>query len=178
MLIPDAFLAEEIRATGDFKEYETVFVGVDIPIVSTQETHRSTPRAHRTPTLTASPQGKKRKQNVRKLSSPTKSEKITIRKKKQSSTLIPPLGDDRERDKVAEATILSLSLHKTTLAAEAQENITKVQEKLDEEETKKMVECNKDEESYASEFADFMINDNVDDSGTKIEPGSHKKHLE
>ncbi|GKC54921.1 hypothetical protein Tco_1077666, partial [Tanacetum coccineum] len=43
-LIPNAFLTDEIRATDDYKE--------------------STPRAHRTPTLTiASPQGKKRKQN-------------------------------------------------------------------------------------------------------------------
>nr|GFC10626.1 hypothetical protein [Tanacetum cinerariifolium] len=62
MLISDAFLTEEIRATDEFKEYETVFVGVDVPInqphpvVSTQGTHRSTPRAHRTPTIsTASP---------------------------------------------------------------------------------------------------------------------------
>ncbi|GJV01102.1 hypothetical protein Tco_1334671 [Tanacetum coccineum] len=68
MLIPDEFLTEEIRATNNFKEYETVFVGVDVlmnlpqPVVSTQGTHRSTPRAHRTPTIsTASPQGKKRK---------------------------------------------------------------------------------------------------------------------
>ncbi|GKB98150.1 hypothetical protein Tco_0984287 [Tanacetum coccineum] len=43
MLIPDVFLTKEIRATDDFK---------------------STPRAHRTPTLTASPQGKKRKQTA------------------------------------------------------------------------------------------------------------------
>ncbi|GJV02132.1 hypothetical protein Tco_1335701 [Tanacetum coccineum] len=32
MLIPDEFLTEEIRATDDFKEYETVFVGVDVPM--------------------------------------------------------------------------------------------------------------------------------------------------
>ncbi|GJW43394.1 hypothetical protein Tco_0072193 [Tanacetum coccineum] len=70
MLIPDAFLTEEIRATDDFKEYETVFIKVDVPknqpqpVVSTQGKHRSTPRAHRTPTLTASPQGKNRKQIV------------------------------------------------------------------------------------------------------------------
>ncbi|GJS93131.1 hypothetical protein Tco_0800099 [Tanacetum coccineum] len=120
----DAFLTEEIRATDDFKEYETVFVGVDVPmnqpqpVVSTQGMHRSTPRAHRTPTLTASPQGKKRKQNV---------------------------GES-------------------------------IQEKLDEEESEKMVEGDKDEESYASEFADSMINDDVDDFGTKIEPECHKKH--
>ncbi|GJR26841.1 hypothetical protein Tco_1103073 [Tanacetum coccineum] len=101
-------LTEEICATNDFKEYETVFIGVD-------------------------------------------------------------------RDKVTEATILSLTLHKTALA---KENIAKVQEKLDEEEIEKMVEGDEDEESYASEFANSMINDDVDDSGTKIEPGSHKEHLE
>nr|GEU51320.1 putative reverse transcriptase domain-containing protein [Tanacetum cinerariifolium] len=68
MPILDEYLTEEIRATNDFKEYETVFVGVDVPmnqsqlVVSTQGTHRSTLRAHRTPTIsTASPIGKKRK---------------------------------------------------------------------------------------------------------------------
>ncbi|GKA27236.1 hypothetical protein Tco_0713404 [Tanacetum coccineum] len=50
MLILDEFLIEEIRATDDFKE--------------------STPSAHRTPTLTTSPQGKKRKQSVRESSLP------------------------------------------------------------------------------------------------------------
>nr|GEU37566.1 hypothetical protein [Tanacetum cinerariifolium] len=89
-----------ILATDDFKEYETVFMNVDVSmnqlqlVVSTQGTHRSTPSADTTPTLTASPQGKKR----------------------------------RERDEIAEATFLSLTLHKTALAAEAQENIDKVQE--------------------------------------------------
>ncbi|GKD05365.1 hypothetical protein Tco_1180339, partial [Tanacetum coccineum] len=118
MLIPDEFQIEEIHATDDFKAYETVFVGVDVPmnqpqpVISTQGMHR---------------------------------------KKKLSSTPIPPS------------------------AAEAQENIAKVQEKLDEEEIEKMVEGDKDEESYASEFADSMINDDVDDSGTKIEPESHKE---
>nr|GEW25069.1 uncharacterized mitochondrial protein AtMg00810-like [Tanacetum cinerariifolium]GEZ13612.1 uncharacterized mitochondrial protein AtMg00810-like [Tanacetum cinerariifolium] len=88
MLISDAFLTEEIRATDDFKKYETVFMNVDVlmnqlqPVVSTQGTHRSTPSAHRTPTLTASPQGKKRKQSARELSSPHKSLKITIRQQK------------------------------------------------------------------------------------------------
>ncbi|GKD35626.1 hypothetical protein Tco_1251135, partial [Tanacetum coccineum] len=81
-----------------------------------------------------------------------------------------------ERDEVAEATIPSLTLHKTALAAEAQENIAKVQEKLDEEAIEKKVKGEGDEESYASEFADSMINYDVDDSGTKIEPGSHKEH--
>ncbi|GJU09749.1 hypothetical protein Tco_1132145 [Tanacetum coccineum] len=141
----------EIRATDDFKEYETGFMNVDVlmnqlqPDVSTQGTHRSTPRAHRTPTLTASPQGKKRKQSAGESSSPQQSHKITIRRKRQSTTSIPPPGDDKERDEVAEATILSLTLHKTDLPAKAQENIAKVQEKLDEEEIEKMVEGDEDE---------------------------------
>ncbi|GJS33271.1 MAK10-like protein [Tanacetum coccineum] len=60
----------EIHATDDFKEYEMVFMNVDVPmnqpqpVVSTQGTHMSTSRAYRTPTLTASPQGKKRKKIV------------------------------------------------------------------------------------------------------------------
>ncbi|GJY91727.1 potassium channel AKT1-like protein [Tanacetum coccineum] len=85
MLILEKFLTEEIRATNDYKDYETVFVNVVVPmnqpqlVVFTQGTHRSTPRAHRTPTLTtASPQGKKRKQSVRETSSPQKSLKVTI----------------------------------------------------------------------------------------------------
>ncbi|GJW33416.1 retrovirus-related pol polyprotein from transposon TNT 1-94 [Tanacetum coccineum] len=71
ILIPNEFLTGEIHATDDFKKYETVFVGLDVPmnqprpVVSTQGKHRTTPRAHRTPTVsTASPQGKKRKQIV------------------------------------------------------------------------------------------------------------------
>ncbi|GJY96337.1 hypothetical protein Tco_0513247 [Tanacetum coccineum] len=157
--------------------------GVDVPmnqpqpVDSTQGTHRTTPSAHMTPTLTAaSPQGKKRKQRAGETSSPRKPLKVTIRQKKRNTPSIPPPDDDRERDKVAEATILSLTLHKTTLAAEAQENIAKVQEKLDEEEIERMVEGEEDEESYASEFADSMLNDDVDDSGTRIEPGSYKEH--
>ncbi|GJR92898.1 retrotransposon protein, putative, unclassified [Tanacetum coccineum] len=88
MLILDAFLTEEIRATDDYKEYETVFVNVVVlvnqpqPVVSTQGIHRSTPRAHMTPTLTAaSPQGKKRKQSAEETSSPYKSLKVTIKHK-------------------------------------------------------------------------------------------------
>nr|GEU62005.1 hypothetical protein [Tanacetum cinerariifolium] len=94
---------KEIRATDDFKEYETVFMNVDIrmnqpqSVVSTQRMHRSTPRAHRALSLTASPQGKKRNQNVRESSSPRKIHKITIKKRKQSTPSIPSLGDDRER---------------------------------------------------------------------------------
>ncbi|GKD20874.1 hypothetical protein Tco_1222577 [Tanacetum coccineum] len=44
-------------------------------------------------------------------------------------------------------------------------------------EIEKMVEGDEDEESYASEFVDLVLNDDVDDSGTKIEPGRYKENL-
>nr|GEV85252.1 hypothetical protein [Tanacetum cinerariifolium] len=90
----------EIHATDDYKEYEMVFVNVNVlinqlkPVVSTKRTHRSTPRAHRTPTLTAaSPQGKKRKQRVGETSSPQKPLKVTIKQKIE-------LGSHKEHSKV------------------------------------------------------------------------------
>ncbi|GJY08074.1 hypothetical protein Tco_0375128 [Tanacetum coccineum] len=145
MLIPDAFLTGEIHATDDYAGYEMVFVK------------------------------KKRKQIVKETSSPKKSLKVTIKQKRKSTTKIPPPGDDLESDDMAEATLLSLILHKTALATEGKENIAKVQEKLEEEEIEKMVEGKEDEESYASEFDDSMFNDD-DDSDTRIELGSHKEH--
>nr|GEW77612.1 hypothetical protein [Tanacetum cinerariifolium] len=111
MLIPDAFLTKEIRATDDFKEYEMVFMNVDVPM-------------------------------------------------NQRNWLFLPkerIGDDIDRDEIAEATLISLALHKTTLVAEVQENVAKVQEKLDEEEIEKKVEGEEDEESYAS----VMTSNNV-----------------
>ncbi|GJT14218.1 integrase, catalytic region, zinc finger, CCHC-type containing protein [Tanacetum coccineum] len=87
-----------------------------------------------------------------------------------------PMIQPQPVDEIAKATLLSLALHKTAIAAEAQENVAKVQEKLEEEDISKMVEGEDDEESYASDFADSMLNDD-DDSGTMIEPGSHKEHL-
>ncbi|GKB33670.1 hypothetical protein Tco_0873071 [Tanacetum coccineum] len=70
MLIPDAFLTAEIRETNDFKEYETMFMKVDVPmnqlqpVVSTQGTHRITPSAHRSPTVSASPPETKKRQQI------------------------------------------------------------------------------------------------------------------
>ncbi|GJU85311.1 hypothetical protein Tco_1292857 [Tanacetum coccineum] len=165
MLIQDAFLTDEIRATDDYAEYEMVFMKVAVPmnqpqpIVSTQGTHRTTPKAHRTPTLTSgSLEGKKRKQGSGETSSPRKSLKVTI-KQKPKITTIPPPGDDRERDEIDEATLL-------------------IQEKLAKEEIEKMVEGEEDEESYARTFVVSMLNDNVNDSGTRIEPESHMENLE
>ncbi|GKB27531.1 hypothetical protein Tco_0866932 [Tanacetum coccineum] len=181
MLISNALLTAEIRETDDFKEYETVFMKVVVPmnqpqpVVSTQGTNRNTPRAPRTPTVSASPQEtKKRKQTAGESSS----RRITIKRKKQSTPSIPPPGDDRERDAIAEATLLSLTLHKTALLAEAQENIAKVQEKLDEEEIDKLVDGDDDDESSASSFANSVLNDDGDDTGSKLEPGSHKEYPE
>ncbi|GKA60855.1 hypothetical protein Tco_0760262 [Tanacetum coccineum] len=107
MRIPDAFLTTEIRETDDFKEYETMFMKVAVPmnqpqpVVSTQGMNRNTPRAHRSPTISANPmETKKRKQTAGVSSSPRK----IIKQKKQSTPSIPPPGDDRERDAIAEAT--------------------------------------------------------------------------
>ncbi|GKA95565.1 hypothetical protein Tco_0817603 [Tanacetum coccineum] len=82
MLIPDAFLTAEIRETNNFKEYETVFIKVEVlmnqpqPVVSTHGMHKITPRAPRSPTISASPlETKKRKQNAGESSSPRKSRK-------------------------------------------------------------------------------------------------------
>nr|GEX80825.1 integrase, catalytic region, zinc finger, CCHC-type, peptidase aspartic, catalytic [Tanacetum cinerariifolium] len=62
MLISNAFLTTKIRETDDFRE--------------------STPRAIRSPTLTASPQGKKRKQSAGESNSQDKLLRITIRQQK------------------------------------------------------------------------------------------------
>ncbi|GKE58818.1 hypothetical protein Tco_1498003, partial [Tanacetum coccineum] len=62
--------------------------------------------------------------------------------------------DDKDRDGMAETTLLSLTLHKTALAAEAKENIAKVQEKLDEEEIERMVEGDDDDESNSKVVED------------------------
>nr|GEU89922.1 hypothetical protein [Tanacetum cinerariifolium] len=142
-----------IRETDDFKEYETVFMKVDVlinqpqPVVSTQGTNKITPRAPRTPTVSASPhESKKRKQTAGESSS----RRIIIKKKKQNKPSIPPPGDDRER----------------------------VQEMLEHEEIDKMVDGDEDEESYESAFANTVLNDNDDDTGSKLEPKSHKEHPE
>nr|GEV93734.1 reverse transcriptase domain-containing protein [Tanacetum cinerariifolium] len=72
MLILDAFLAADIRETGDFKEYKTMFMKVDV---------------------SASPPGsKKRRQIARESSSPRKSLKITITQKQ----LVEKDDDDSE----------------------------------------------------------------------------------
>ncbi|GKG41752.1 hypothetical protein Tco_0473503, partial [Tanacetum coccineum] len=101
MLVPNVFLTADIRETNDFKEYETMFIKVDVPInqpqlvVSTQEMHRITPSAHRSPTVSTSPPVlKKRKQISGESSSPQQSLKITI---KQKQTVKKDDDDSKDR---------------------------------------------------------------------------------
>nr|GEW31187.1 hypothetical protein [Tanacetum cinerariifolium] len=114
MLILNEFITDETRATKEYKEYVKVFVRVEVPriqlqpVVTSQGTHRNTPSAFRSPTLTTDiVSKKKRKQVAKETSSPRKSLKLTIRQKKKTTTLIPPPGDDQERDDMDEATFLS-----------------------------------------------------------------------
>nr|GEV39435.1 ribonuclease H-like domain-containing protein [Tanacetum cinerariifolium] len=59
------------------------FIKDDVSLIQeTDDFKESTPRTIRSPTLTASPQGKKRKQSARESSSPHKSLRITIRQQK------------------------------------------------------------------------------------------------
>ncbi|GKB71519.1 hypothetical protein Tco_0932931, partial [Tanacetum coccineum] len=102
MLIPDAFLTSKIWETNDFKEYETVFMKVAVPmnqlqpVISTQGTNRNTPRDHRSPTIFANPlEMKKRKQTAKESSSPRKSLKITIKQKQ-----IVEKDDDDSEDRI------------------------------------------------------------------------------
>ncbi|GKC45283.1 hypothetical protein Tco_1063005 [Tanacetum coccineum] len=106
MLISDALLTAEIREMGDFKEYETVFIKIDVPmnqpqlIVSTQGTHRITPSPHRSPTVSASPLvTKKRKQIAGESSS---SQKIEPGSHKDNPEVVvddDDDDDDKEREK-------------------------------------------------------------------------------
>ncbi|GJS59956.1 hypothetical protein Tco_0654740 [Tanacetum coccineum] len=154
MLIPNAFLTAEIRETDDFKEYKTVFMKVAVPmnqpqqVVSTQGTNRNTPRAHRSPTVSANPlETKKRKQTAGESSLARR----IIKKKKQPTPSIPPLRDDRERDAIAKATLLSLALHKTALIVEAQQNIAKVDNEIEKEKEVKRDKKEKENEEVRKE---------------------------
>ncbi|GJU72577.1 hypothetical protein Tco_1263982, partial [Tanacetum coccineum] len=67
----DVLLVKAIRDNDDFKQYETVFMKVDVlmnqprPVVSTQVTHRTTPRAIRSPTVFAHPRERKKRKRIK-----------------------------------------------------------------------------------------------------------------
>ncbi|GKB34293.1 retrotransposon protein, putative, ty1-copia subclass [Tanacetum coccineum] len=121
-----------VPASSLIKQFPTemVFMNVVVPInqprpvVSTQGTHRSTPRAHMTPTLTASPQGKKRMQMIGESSSPQKLLKITIR---QQKVVEGEKDDDDSEDR------LEPGIHKEN-PKHIDDNDDKDEEKVDKEE--------------------------------------------
>ncbi|GKD81227.1 hypothetical protein Tco_1348066 [Tanacetum coccineum] len=158
MLIPDNLITDEIQDTQVYKDYKEKYGGVEVPMIQPElfKSTQGTPTAGET-------------------NSPRKSLKIRFKQQKPISTDIPPLSDDRERDEIHEATLLSLALHKTTKIVEEQENIAVVEHKILEEDVDKILE-GEDEESYASEFAEMVLLDK-ENSGTRLEPGSHKENL-
>ncbi|GJT36583.1 hypothetical protein Tco_0927002 [Tanacetum coccineum] len=93
MLILDDLPTNDIHETKEYKDYVKEFFGLDVPTIQPQLIE-STQGENRTPRATMTPNPK----DVQK---------------KPSSTAIPPPSDDKERDDIAEATLLSLALHKT-----------------------------------------------------------------
>ncbi|GJW79580.1 hypothetical protein Tco_0143555 [Tanacetum coccineum] len=131
-------------------------VGVDVPTIqpqlieSTQGANR-TPRATRTPDPEDVGQKKRKsKQVAGKSSLPRKSLKVAIKQKKPISIAPLPPSDDTKRDDIAEATLLSLALHKTIKIAKEEENVAKLVDSI-------------------------FLNDE-EDSGTRLEPRSHKEN--
>ncbi|GKE29097.1 hypothetical protein Tco_1444481 [Tanacetum coccineum] len=151
MLILNDLLTDDIRETKEYKDYVKEFFGVDVPTIQPQLIE-SAQGANRTPRATMTP-------NLEDV------------QKKPSSTAIPPPSDDRERDDIAEATLLSLALHKTGKIIKDQENMAKVQVEILEEDVENIVK-GKDEESYASEFVDSIAskatNDLIDDNLPRV----------
>ncbi|GJW62070.1 hypothetical protein Tco_0111405 [Tanacetum coccineum] len=176
MLIPDDLLTDEIQDTQAYNHYKEKYEGVEVLMIQ-QELVESTQGMNRIPRATSTPnpadvvQKKKGKRAARETSTPRPYLKVHIRQHKPSTT-IPPPSDDRERNEIHEATLLSLVIHKTSKTAKEQENVAAVEEKILEEDVVKIVEV-KDEESYASEFVDkVLLND--EDSNDRFEPESHK----
>ncbi|GJS77379.1 hypothetical protein Tco_0727260 [Tanacetum coccineum] len=184
MLILNEFLTDAIRETQEYKDYAKEFVWVNIPTIqpqpveSTQGTNR-TPRAPRTLNPATAvvddvvSEKKKGERVAGETSSPRSSLKVQIRQQSSfTTTSIPPLSDDRERDEIHEATLSSLTMHKTAKVAKEQENVAIVQEKLLEEDINKMVD--KDDDFDATKFDDSIYLNDEEDTSDRIELVSHK----
>ncbi|GJV55343.1 hypothetical protein Tco_1456348 [Tanacetum coccineum] len=91
MLIPNEFLTDALRATRDIRSMQSNVVQ----------------------------NKRKRKQVAGETSSPKPSFMIRVKQMKPSTTPIPLPSNDKERNEIAEATLLSLTMHKTALAAKA-----------------------------------------------------------
>nr|GEV77269.1 uncharacterized mitochondrial protein AtMg00810-like [Tanacetum cinerariifolium] len=110
-------------------------------VVSTQGTNRNTPRAHRSLTVSANPQEmKKRKQTAGESSSPRR----IIKKKKQTTPSILPPRDDRERDEIAKATLLSANVDNTGSKLEPKSQKENLECVSDDDETEKEKEVEQD----------------------------------
>ncbi|GKD23043.1 hypothetical protein Tco_1224746, partial [Tanacetum coccineum] len=139
------------------------------PVESTQGTNR-TPRAHRTPNpatvFVDDVLSKKKKGKCvdGETSSPKPSLKVRFRQQPPS---IPPPSYDKERDEIHEATLLSLTMHKTTKATEDQENVAIVLERILEEDIEKMVDD--DDDSEATEFDGSEYFNDEEDSEKKYD---------
>ncbi|GJY93452.1 hypothetical protein Tco_0509234 [Tanacetum coccineum] len=105
--IKDDVSLVSIRETNDFKEYETVFMKLAIlmnqlqSVISTQGTNRNTPRAHRSPTIFASPmEKKKRKQTAGESKRLEKHSddmgSLEIRNEEMQTTIPTPLSSPRK----------------------------------------------------------------------------------
>ncbi|GJV19819.1 hypothetical protein Tco_1368839 [Tanacetum coccineum] len=127
-----------------------------------------TPRAHRTPNpatvFVDDVLSKKKKGKCvdGETSSPKPSLKVRFR---QQPPFIPPPSYDKERDEIHEATLLSLTMHKTTKATEDQENVAIVLERILEEDIEKMVDD--DDDSEATEFDGSEYFNDEEDSEKK-----------
>ncbi|GJW75819.1 hypothetical protein Tco_0135189 [Tanacetum coccineum] len=101
MLILDAFLTDEIQEIDDFKDYEAVFLKVVVPmeqpqlVVSTQGTNRGIPRALRSPTISASPQEKKKRKQI------AGEDRLEPESHKENPEVVDD-DDDNEKEKVEE----------------------------------------------------------------------------
>ncbi|GJY08039.1 hypothetical protein Tco_0375093 [Tanacetum coccineum] len=84
---------------------------------------------------------------------------------RQQPTSIPPPSYDKERDEIHEATLLSLTMHKTAKATEDQENVAIVLERILKEDIEKMVDD--DDDSEATEFDGSEYFNDEEDSGTR-----------
>ncbi|GJZ85693.1 hypothetical protein Tco_0651032 [Tanacetum coccineum] len=124
-----------------YKDYVEKYEGVEVPTIQ-PEPVKSTQGTHRTLRATRIP-------NPNDVQKPI-------------STTIPPPNDDKERDEIHSATLLSLAIHKTAKIVEEQENVAAIKEKILEECVEKIVE-GADKESYASEFANTTKDNKKDD---------------
>nr|GFB97805.1 hypothetical protein [Tanacetum cinerariifolium] len=94
-----------------------------------------------------------------------------VSEKKEGERVTRETRSPRSSLKIHEATLLSLTMHKTAKVAEEQENMAIVQEKLLEDINKMLDE---DDDSDATKFDDPIYLNEEEDIGDRIELVSHK----